>query len=238
MEDDELQALSEGIEPEAEQEPDYDTEEQDDDLSDEEDQEEIVSEEPAAEEEVEPEPVQSSYVDPGETPAEAKLRELLADPEISAALDAAMSAKISKALQSYGASQVHLTTAAAQHPELFRVYGPKLNTYISEQPENIRGQKLGMDAAVARLILEEAQKSDMATAVAKVNGMMGKQPAAKSPKTPIPAAQRPPSPSTGTPAPASARESKIKFAMKTFGLSRSEAEDAYGALTTGGTRRG
>lgn len=230
MEDDELEG----------QEIENTVEEDEENGEEEEGEEEGEEDEEGAEEEGEPEP--SSELEDaddhaaapvilpeGEGPASRRLKEALADPEVSELLRAAMAEEVQRSLQVYGVTQAAFQTAASQHPEIFAKYGGKIQMMLSMMPEKDRHTRKSVDIATLIATTEhKAGTPEFASELLKVaQKLTGKAATAqpKPPKAPIPAASRPPSSSSaGRAMPASVRDTRIKSIMAEFGLDREEAE--------------
>lgn len=170
------------------------------------------------------------YIDPGETPAEKALREHL-EPETYRLMMAAQEAREARLMASFGASQVHITAAAAEMPQLFREYGPVIQQAIANMPPAERSKPTAINAGIAMAFYHEAEQVGATKALAKFAGMVTGTPAPreKAPKAPIPAAQRPPSPGAGSaPAirPLNTEERRVEMLTKRYGLTKAEAKAA------------
>ncbi len=141
-------------------------------------------------------------------------------------------------MQAMTAANIHVTTAAAQNPELFRVHGAAIQHKLAQLDPSLRSRPEAVNIAVAGLLIEEAGKKGIGVALAKLSTLVGaaKPAAAKPAKAPIPASQRPPSASSGNTRPLSANreEGRIKLMMENYGLSKAEA---LAALSDEGVRR-
>lgn len=215
-----------------EDEQDEQTEEEDaeEEEPDEEDSDDVTAEaetEDVTAEDDTPAPV---YLPTGEGPATARLREML-DPDVNAAVQAAIQEQVSRAMQTFGVTQAAFQAAAVEHPELFRQYGGKIQMALSMFPEHERHTRKSVDIATLLATTEhKAGTPEFARELLKVAQKMngGTQPKAKPPKDPIPAASRPPSPSSGARAQTvSNKERGIKAMIDAYGLDREEAEAAY-----------
>lgn len=181
--------------------------------------------EPDAEEEAEAPQPAPFVATAGEDADDLALKELMT-PEAYAAMRRVMQRDMSRALQSMSAANIHVTTAAAQHPEIFRVYGARIQHSLSQLPEALRAKPEGVNVAIANLLLEEANSKGIGAALSKLAAMAASEkaaPAPKPPKAPIPAAQRPPSPSNGV-RPLN-RESRVQREMAKFGISGRALDD-------------
>lgn len=225
-EDEEIEPTEDELEEEtddAEDSPEVD-EAEEADATPEPDEEITAEADPATDDE--PAPV---FLPTGEGPATARLREML-DPDVNAAVQAAIQEQVSRAMQTFGVTQASYTAAAAQHPEVFRKYGGKIQMALAMFPEHERHTRKSVDLAITLATIEDkAGKPEFARellAIAQqLNG--GKATAAaKPPKEPIPAASRAPSPSSGVRSQAvSRRDSTIKLIMKDAGVTKAEAEE-------------
>jgi hypothetical protein len=162
----------------------------------------------------------------GEDADDAVLRELLGD-DAYAALQRKQEKRMAIALQSMSAASINVTTAATQNPELFRVYGPRIQHTISQLPAELRSKPEAVNVAVANLLMEEANKNGIGAALSKLAGMAAghKVPATKVPKAPIPPEQRPPSPGSGVrPMVREGSRAKKELAAR-FGMSARAIDD-------------
>lgn len=215
-------------EPEAEVSDDLGFEEEagefDDTPADTEDEPE--AEAPAEVAEAEPEPVSAYVPEAGEDADDAALRDLMT-PEAYASMRRVMAREMRQQMQAMTAANIHVTTAAAQNPELFRIHGARIQHNLAQLDPSLRAKPEAVAIAVAGLFLEEAKTKGIGPALAKLSGMASPaKPAVKAPKAPIPAAQRPPSPasSRGTAQP-NVQERRLNALME-YGLSKSEALQA------------
>lgn len=169
------------------------------------------------------------FLPQGEGPATAKLREML-DPDVNAAVQAAIAEQVNRAMQTFGVTQASYTAAAAAHPEVFRKYGGKIQMALAMFPEHERHTRKSVDLAITLATIEDkAGKPEFARELLKIAQQLngGTATAApKPPKEPIPAASRPPSPSSGVRSQAvSRRESTLKLIMKDANVTKAEAEE-------------
>lgn len=220
---DEDEVIEDAAEEEVEEaEPEYD-----------EDGNEIVAEEEEAEpeEEVEPEAPATQYVPTiaaaGEDADDALLREGMT-PELYEANLRVMNKAIARQMQAMQIANSHVTIAAAQHPEIFRAYGPRIQETISQLPTETRARPEAVNIAIARILMEETPTKGLGATLRHLADLAEGQapaPKVKAPKTPIPAAQRPPSPKSGggTVVPLRGRDADIALLMKR-GHSRAAAE--------------
>ena len=100
-------------------------------------------------------------------------------------------------MQAQQAATIHITTAAAKHPELFRVHGAKITQSMAQLPPELRTKPEGVNIAVANVLLEEAAATgDLAGSLKKLaalaEGKPAPTPAPKKAKAPLPAGQRQP----------------------------------------------
>lgn len=216
--EDELEEEDEqGDEEAVEDEGQDDTSEEDEQGDQEEGSPEALSEDDTA-------PV---YLPTGEGPATARLREML-DPDVNAAVQAAIHEQVSRAMQTFGVTQAAFGAAAAAHPEVFRKYGGKIQMALAMFPEHERHTRKSVDLAITLATIEDkAGKPEFAKELLKIAQQLngGRETAPKAPKAPIPALSRPPSPSSGARAQVvSTKEQKIDTLMKSYGLDREEAE--------------
>ncbi len=169
------------------------------------------------------------YLPTGEGPATARLREIL-EPDVFSAVQAAIAEQTNRAMQTFGVTQASYTAAAAAHPEVFRKYGGKIQMALAMFPEHERHTRKSVDLAITLATIEDkAGKPEFARELLKIAQQLngGTTPAApKPPKEPIPAASRPPTPSSGVRSQAvSRKESTLKLIMKDAGVTRAEAEE-------------
>lgn len=207
-----------------------DQEEEDLDLEDDPDAED---EEDEPEDEEPEEEIGRPYVAPvahvGEDDDDALLREGMT-PELYEAMMRKMRKEMASEMQTMAAANIHVTTAAAEHPELFRSYGPRIQQTLSELPAATRSKPEAVHIAIARIVMEDGpakglgvtlrRLADMADGNAKPRTQQAK------PKAPsIPPEQRPPSPSSrGKDArPLSSYDRKVDLMMKDGGLTREQA---------------
>lgn len=170
----------------------------------------------------------SVFLPTGEGPATARLREML-DPDVNAAVQAAIQEQVTRAMQSFGVTQANYQVAAAQHPDIFKKYGPRIQQALSMFPEGERHTRKAVDIAMMFVLEDKAGKPEFARELLKfAQQLNGAATAPKPPKPPIPAASRPPTPSSGVRSQAMPpREQRIKDLMKEFGLDREEAEGMF-----------
>lgn len=226
-EDEEVEQPEDELEEETEEEEAEETEGEEEET---EEADQSVTTDEIATEVTEDDPPAQVYLPTGEGPATARLREML-DPDVNAAVQAAIAEQVSRAMQTFGVTQAAFQAAAVQHPEVFRKYGGKIQMALSMFPEHERHTRKSVDLATALATIEGvAGKPEFAREFLKIAQQLngGAEPKAKAPKAPIPAVSRPPTPSSGTRAQAvSNKESNIKALQTKYGLDREEAEAAY-----------
>lgn len=176
-------------------------------------------------------------VQPGESPDAALLREGMT-PDLYEAMKREMQRDIAHQMQAMQAANIHVTTAAAEHPELFRNYGSRIQQTLSELTPELRSQPNAVNIAIGRIVMEDAPTAGLGATLRKLADMAeGRAPSAPAPKPakqPIPAEQRPPSPSNrgqATAQPLTRREADIRLIMKDARVSREAAE----AMVLGGS---
>lgn len=202
------------------------TEEEETEDGDAPDEAEIDTDGDAPEPEAEPEVEQPSYYQPpvGETPEMARLREKLADPDIAADLQAAIAAEVSRATASAMAGQSHMTAIAAERPALWKAYGRDASAIMAAQTPEQRARPEQAEGALLLAALgPHMGKPTYAAALSKYTALYNNEEAPpetrqRPAKTPIPAAQRAPSPSSrGTGA---SHQSRAQREMQSrFGMS-------------------
>lgn len=181
----------------------------------------------------------SVFLPTGEGPATARLREML-DPDVNAAVQAAIQEQVTRAMQSFGVSQAAYAAAAAQHPEVFRKYGSKIQMALSMMPEQDRHTRKAVDYATTLAVLDDkAGTPEFGRAMLRLaQQLTGDASAPKPPKAPIAPASRPPNPSSGVRSqPISNREQDIKAVVNKYGVTRDQAEAMMGELTKRPVRR-
>ena len=165
----------------------------------------------------------------GEDADDAVLRNLLGD-EAYAALMRKNEQRISRQLQAMSVANIHVTTAAAQNPQLFSKYGARLQHTISQLSPDLRAKPEAVNVAVANLLMEEAKTKGLGAALANLAGLAGGKgtPAPRAPKAPIPASQRPPSPNvgSGTTRKLNNDQARIETIKSRYGLNDAEARAA------------
>lgn len=188
---------------------------------------EVTEEEPVAESE--PEIPYIPYVAPAGESADAALLRDGMTPELYDAMRREMAAEISRHMQAMQTANIHVTTAAAEHPELFRQYGARIQATLAELPPETRVKPEAVHIAIARIVMEEADRGGLGKTLRRLADLAeggGESRPVRAPKAPIPAAQRPPSPSSrGASAPAPSRggtDAKVEILVKD-GISRSVA---------------
>lgn len=170
------------------------------------------------------------YLPQGEGPAKARLKEML-DPEVFASVQAYVQEETSRAMQTFGVTQASFTAAAARHPEVFRKYGGKIQMALAMFPEQDRHTAKSVDIAITLATIEDkagtpAFAKELLKIAQQLNGGTTGAAAARPPKEPIPAVNRPPSPSSGVRSQAvSRRDSTLKLIMKDGGYTKAEAEE-------------
>jgi hypothetical protein len=132
----------------------------------------------------------------GENADDAELRQLLGDTAYDA-LQRRLEDRISRQMQSAQAATMHVTAAAAKHPELFRQFGAAINQSLLQIPSDLRSKPEAVNIAVANLILQEAARTgDLGATLQKMAHLTGnnafKTTEPPKAKTPIPATQRQP----------------------------------------------
>lgn len=212
-------------------EEETDPEEEDADEGDEEedDDQQAPADETPAEDEPEVETPYTPYSPPsGELPEAARLRELLADPEVSSALQATIAAEVARATASAMSGQGQLTAIASERPALWKAYGRAASDILAQQPAEQRAKPENAEGVLLMAALgPHIGKPSYGTALKKYTALYNNEEAPKvaRPKTPIPAAQRPPSPSsrgTVSERPLNSTERKVEFLVKE-GISKTVA---------------
>lgn len=217
-------------EEEIEQDDDLGFENQDDEGDEDSEEPEAPAEEDASsDEEAEPAAVSPYVAEAGEDDDDAALKDLMT-PEAYAAMRRVMARQIGQQMQAMTAANIHVTTAAAQNPELFRVHGARIQHNLAQLAPELRSKPEAVNIAIAGLFIEEARSKGPGAALAKLAGLVAnaEKPAPRA-KVPIPAAQRPPSPSSGTRSAApigNTEERRVKVLMERYGLSAAEARAA------------
>lgn len=190
----------------------------------------------------ETEEVQQEVEDEPESPAPvAPSFDVNSDPDLALLTEtlgpdvvAAMNRVLARSAEAASLASIHVTTFAAENPELARVYGARIHQAVSRLDPSLRARPEAVNVAVASLLIEEANTKGLGPTLAKLASMTGKGSASPrksntvTDKAPIPAAQRPPSPGSGrqsTPeTPRSGREGRIQHYMAEYGLDRGAAE--------------
>lgn len=219
----------EEIEPETD-ELEEDAEEENEETSDGEEEEPVsTTDEPVAEEPVEDDEPAQVFLPTGEGPARARLKEML-DADVFSAVEAMVKEETARAMQTFGVTQAAFQTAANEQPEIFRQYGGKIQMALSMFPEHERHTRKSVDIATILAATEhKAGTPEFAREILKIAQKMNggaASPASKPPREPIPAASRPPSPSSGVRSQVvSRRDSTLKLIMKDAGVTKAEAEE-------------
>lgn len=193
----------------------------------------LFAEAEGEEEEAEPEPDEEPAapefnVPTGELPESQRLREALADPDLTAMIEALVDAKVARAGITATASQAHMASIAVESPELFRKYGAKAAAFLAQDTSGARTTRAGVEGALVLVALQDhVGKPSIRAVLRELADSWGeKNTPAPRPKTVTPPAQRVPTPMANNRGErtTSPRERRLQALMKNMKISRMDAE--------------